>query len=189
MSTTNIEAALKWLRGALDCKDWSWDSDRHIAAEVCLSAAKHELEKIKSQKAGPRAALTVAERMLTQDNRVTSNPIFIVERKHRVYGIDTQWGEEVVWLYDGLEVTDEKEIERLEAEFQEEGTEPDDYTRTSFHDTWEFVTACFTKAGCEEFIRRDGHNHGETRIYVASGYRNEEWKAVRKYLMSLAVRG
>ena len=41
----------------------------------------------------------------------------------------------------------------------------------------------------EDFIALDGHNHrkyGPPRIYVGSGNRNEEWKAIRLFLLDLA---
>jgi hypothetical protein len=52
-------------------------------------------------------------------------------------------------------------------------------------DKWEFVTACLTQKGCEDFIKADGHNYKRTRIYVASGYRNEEWQLIRDILKQL----
>lgn len=134
----------------------------------------------------PDAILNVAELLHTQDNRITRDPIFVVEMKKRVYGIDPQWGGDVVWLNDGDEVTDPEEIKELDAHWDETGEEKSDYTRTAYVDDWEFVTACFTQSGCESYLRRNGHNHrGETRIYAHGSYRNAEWEAVRNYLMSL----
>lgn len=134
----------------------------------------------------PDAVLNVAELLHTQDNRITANPIFAVEVKKRIYGIDPEWGGPVVWLHDGEEVTDPDEIKRLENGWENGDDDPDNYTRTSYHEHWEFVTACLTEEGCKAFLRRDGHNHrGEKRIYAHGGYRNHEWEAVRNFLMSL----
>jgi hypothetical protein len=50
-----------------------------------------------------------------------------------------------------------------------------------------FVTTCFTEAGCNDYIRLNGHNHrGKLRVYADSSYRNEEFRAVRAFLMGLA---
>ena len=74
--------------------------------------------------------------------------------------------------------------ELLMAAVQGDG-EPQDWTRTGYQDTWHFVTACFTEAGCNDYIRLNGHNHrGKLRTYAASSYRNEEWRTVRSFLMS-----
>jgi hypothetical protein len=125
----------------------------------------------------------------TQDNRCTDAPIFIVEERKRIYGIDPEYADdEIVWL-DGLngnEEASEEEAAKLEAKYQEDLEEPEGWTRTGYIDRWEFVTACFTEQGCKEFLRVDGHNHGVTRIYAAGSYRNAEWRAVRDYLIGLA---
>jgi hypothetical protein len=134
----------------------------------------------------PDAILNVAELLHTQDNRITANPLFAVEVKTRVYGIDPEWGGPVVWIHDGDEVTDPDELKKLEQGWENGDDEPDNYTRTSYHEHWEFVTACFTEEGCKAYLRSNGHNHrGEKRIYAHSGFRNREWEELRRYLMSL----
>ncbi len=134
----------------------------------------------------PDAILNVAESLHTQDNRITANPLFAVEVRKRVYGIDPEWGGPVVWLHDGEEVTDPDEVKQPEQGWENGDDDPDNYTRTSYYEYWEFVTACLTEEGCKAYIRRNGHNHrGEKRIYAHGGYRNHEWEEVRRYLMSL----
>ena len=54
--------------------------------------------------------------------------------------------------------------------------------RTGYIDIMEFVTACFTEKGCAEFIRVNGHNLTDPDIYAYSGYRNQEWIDLRKFL-------
>ena len=48
---------------------------------------------------------------------------------------------------------------------------------------WCFVTASFTRKGCEEYLRANGHNLGRVRIFAHGSHRNEEWRTVRKHLM------
>lgn len=57
------------------------------------------------------------------------------------------------------------------------------------HARWEFVTACLTEHGCKEYLRFNGHNLGETRIYAESGFRNQEVQMLRLILMGGAVEG
>jgi ADP-ribose pyrophosphatase YjhB (NUDIX family) len=130
----------------------------------------------------------IGRALLTQNNRATDAPIFIVEEKHRVYGFDTAYSDDVAWLDTDSEEASPEEHARLEAGWEESSDEPDGWTRTAYQDEWRFVTACFTEAGCQQYIQRNGHNHrGELRIYAAGSYRNEEFRTVRTFLMERAA--
>jgi hypothetical protein len=137
------------------------------------------------------AAADIGRRILAQDNRSTDAPLFVVQEKRRFYGLDPEWADadEIVWIdtaNDSVEAVPE-EHDRLEAAWDEYGYEPDGWARTSFKDEWHFVTACFTEAGCKEYVRANAHNHrGELRIYADGSYRNEEWRAVRRLLIAIA---
>lgn len=51
---------------------------------------------------------------------------------------------------------------------------------------WEFVTACLTDEGARAYMNANGHNLRKfSRIFVHSGYRNDEWIWLRNHLMSL----
>lgn len=51
---------------------------------------------------------------------------------------------------------------------------------------WEFVTACLTDEGARAYMNANGHNLRKfSRIFVHSGYRNNEWIGLRNYLLSL----
>lgn len=129
----------------------------------------------------------IGENLRTQDNRITTNPIFAVQQIRRIYGLDPEYGENIVWLQrDGDYVeADAEEHTKLEAQYQETLEEPEGWTRTAYHDEWEFVTACFTEKGCKDYIARNGHNLNGPRIYVYGGYRNEEWRLIREHLMQM----
>lgn len=132
----------------------------------------------------------IAKRLATQDNRATDCPIFIVQEKRRVYGMDPEYADDdaIAWLdcENDYDQADPEEHARLEALFDEGEDIPGKWTRTAYQDTWEYVTACFTEAGCAEYIRRNKHNHrGELRIYAASSYRNDEFRAVRDLLLAI----
>lgn len=51
---------------------------------------------------------------------------------------------------------------------------------------WEFVTACLTDEGARAYMNANGHNLRKfSRIFVHSGYRNDEWIGLRNHLMAL----
>jgi hypothetical protein len=128
----------------------------------------------------------IGQRVREQDNRATANPIFAVQKKRRIYGLDTDYAEDdIVWLHcDGLEADAEKRAV-LEKAHDEGGEVPPEWRRTAYLDIWEFVSAFFTEAGAQRYIDENSHNLGTSRIYAESGHRNKEWAAVRAHLVAL----
>lgn len=124
--------------------------------------------------------------LLTQDNRITANPIFVVEQRVRDYGMDPGYADEWVWHNaDGdWEKADEDEAARLDA-LLEDGEDTGSWERVYYQERWQFVTACLTERGCEDYIALNGHNLTDPRIFVHSGHRNHEWQAVREHFMAL----
>jgi len=125
-----------------------------------------------------------------QDNRCTDAPIFIVQQKKRVYGFDAEYADDddIVWIDSSNDFTfaSPEEHAALEEAYQNgEYTKVDGWTRTAYQDHWEFVTACFTEHAAREHIRINGHNLNEPRVYAESSFRNEEFRVVRQFLMSL----
>lgn len=108
----------------------------------------------------------IGHELRTQDNRITSHPIFFVQQKRRFYGVGGT--DNKVWMRDGEEC--------------------DPHTRGSvlvgYIDTWVNVQPFFTEAGAKSYLECNGHNLKEPRIYVESGWRNEEWQAVRNFLIT-----
>ena len=112
----------------------------------------------------------IGELMRTQDNLCTADVFFLVQEKHRDYGYDPQWGDNVVFVdNDG-----------------EECAEDDDgATETAYVDRWEYVHGFFTMKGAKDYIATNSHRHrGELRVYGDSLYRNAEMLAVRAALMA-----
>ena len=106
----------------------------------------------------------IGARIRTQDNRITSHPIFVVEQK-REYIVDPDYyGARSKWVDD----------EGIETKPKAKG-----YRHIYVHDVWEFVTACFTEQGCKDYLESNGHNLRDPRIYVHSGFRNTEWQNIR----------
>lgn len=158
----------------------------------------------------------IGERIVA-DNHVnghcTADPVFVVQERKRVYGIDTEYDPLIEWQHgDEYTALDEAQAKLAEDFFQETGWEPkfiaagvafgnyidpepardtDDYVsdlkRVGYVEYWEFVQPFFTEASAEHFIATNSHNYSKgLRVYVDSAYRNWEWQAIRAYLGGLA---
>ena len=123
----------------------------------------------------------------TQDNRITDAPIFIVQQKQRIWGLDSGYSDDYIWMENDsgdYNEADPEKVEELEALDAACEFTPG-WGKYYYQDTWEFVTACFTESGCQDFIDRNGHNLHSPRIYAEGSYRNEEWRTIRDFLISL----
>lgn len=122
----------------------------------------------------------------TQDNRITDAPIFIVQQKQKYYGVEDGYTDLYDWCHrDGEGTADGVLAKRLdEKERAEKSTGR--WHKVGYIEVWEFVTACFTEQGCIDYLRRNGHNLRETRIYAEGSFRNEEFRAVREFLVRLS---
>ena len=126
----------------------------------------------------------IGKLVINQDNRITDAPMFIVEKKVFDYGYDSQFCDEYKWIDYGEdhEEADEEEtvrLDNLENTLEDTGT----WEKVYYKERWQFVTACFTEKGCKDYIRLDGHNLGETRIYAEGSYRNNEFRDIRAALI------
>jgi hypothetical protein len=144
-----------------------------------------------------RTIQQIAQDVATQANAITELPIFIVRQKRRTYGIDDSYTDDFVWISDGAESNeaDSETAAKLdelsktsdyddEIILSEDGEETT-WNKIGYRDHLEFVTACFTRRGCEDYLRINGHNLTNPEIYVASGYRNDEWKTMREHLLGM----
>jgi hypothetical protein len=143
----------------------------------------------RQDQAGAVTMAAIGKLIATQDNRYTDQPMFIVQQRRRIIGFDTDYCDNIVWCCSEDEYSEasEEEAAKFEAEYQETGRAKNGWMRTGYVDQWEFVTACFTEQGCKDYLARDGHNLKEPRIYAEGSYRNEEFRSIRKWLMSLAA--
>lgn len=128
-------------------------------------------------------AKAIGERMRTQDNHCTRAPLYVVQKRRRITGLDPRFSDDIAWWNAGdMREADADEHEKLEAAYQDTLEEPEGWTRSAYMDTWEFVTCCFTEAAAKAFIARNAHRLGEARVFVDSLFRNEEMLAVQKML-------
>ena len=127
----------------------------------------------------PDYILNLARELHTQDNRIIENPIFCVQRLKWIptsedYADGSKW---VDRDYDKCDPSDK------------------DATEVFYKEEWITVQPFLTEVAAKEYIHINGHNimgdnDGEPpRIYVESGWRNEEWRQVRAFLMGLTDNG
>ena len=130
----------------------------------------------------------IGERLRTQDNRITADPIFLVQEQVRIYGINTNYDPKIAWLHgdESVEV-DAGTAKDLESAYEQDGNdEPEGYRRVGYAERWEFVMCFFTEAAADLYIAQMRHRHtGDLRTYVDCAFRNHEWQAVRGWLMGL----
>jgi hypothetical protein len=123
----------------------------------------------------------------TQDNRITDQPMFLVQREVVDYGYNSDYSDTYNWINaeDDYLVATEEESSRLDGLY-DSGEDTEGYEKVYYVKRWEFVTACFTEQGCKDHISANGHNLGKTRIYADGSYRNFEFRAIRNFLIKAA---
>ena len=115
----------------------------------------------------------ISDNLMTQDNRCTAEPMFCVQEKIRDIGYVAAYADDsTVWI--DMESGNYEEVEPNTPGAEEFG----------YKDRWETVMVCFTEEGCKDYLRQNGHNHKEARIYVESFRRCDEMIRIRRWLMS-----
>lgn len=130
------------------------------------------------------AVARIGALVATQNNRCTADPLFVVFDKQRIYGMDTDYTDNIAWLYDDECVEVEpKKARALHMTYCRTWEVPKGYKRVGYVDVDRFVTACFTEAGAQAYIDGNRHNLHKPFIYAASLYRNREMIEVRRMLL------
>ncbi|MCW2242304.1 hypothetical protein [Azospirillum canadense] len=123
----------------------------------------------------------------SQNNRCTHEPLFVVFQKRRIYGLDEDHTDNIVWLdTDGDYATADERQHRILERMHERGRDTGRWERVGYVDTDEFVTACFTEVGAQAYIDANGHNLHQPFIFVTSLYRNDEMIALRHLMLNAA---
>lgn len=135
----------------------------------------------------------LAENLRTQDNAITENPIFLVQQRRRIWGYNSDdYSQEdcvvgIAWFNEDDDEADDKQVKSLRRYWSMHHETPEGWRRVGFIDIWEFVQPFFTRAAAELYIEQNHHNLRDPRVYVASGYRNEEWKFLRGFIQALGA--
>ncbi len=127
----------------------------------------------------------IGHELRTQDNRMTNEPVFCVQQKRRLWGVDPDYhGGNYKWV-NGEEGHEADEAETIELDAVEAKFEsiPGEWAKIYYIDQWVFVTACLTEKAALAYLAINGHNLNEPRIYAESGWRNAEWIGLRELLM------
>jgi hypothetical protein len=134
----------------------------------------------------------IANKLVTQDNRATSHPIYAVRERRRIILPEMATDDEI-WLTDeGFEAS-EAEAATCNSIYAETGDDViklpsgSEFNRHSYVDIYEFVTGGLTEDGCNRYIEANRHNLCDPQVYVYSGYRHHETIFLQEFLRSLAV--
>lgn len=124
------------------------------------------------------------QQLLTQDNRCTADPFFVVFSKREIVTQEGYDFDRIVWWHDeGCHEADERTEKRLELLYQH-GRDPSGWSRLAVTEIDQFETACFTEQGCKDYLEVNGHNLRKPFICAHGLYRNREMLELRKMLMA-----
>lgn len=164
-----VSAAAHWLPRADEPISLSIKDARELALKIGEERIADERESD-----GDALEMLVGE-LGSQDNLDTSDPIYMVQEKRRIYGIVEVYGADgSIFTLDG------EEVELDGVEVKEENCE-----EVFFKDEWVNSQPFLTRKAASEFIERQMHNLKSPRIYVKSGCHNREWRWLREFLPSI----
>ena len=158
---------------------WNFDGDDAVEMARFIS------QRFLASRTDSEAFLKeLSHELRTQDNRITSDPLFTVQQKVRIYGVNPDYTDLHVWvkLNDPEHESSELESRGLDA-ISLAGGDIENWEKVGYVERWEFVTACFTEKGCRDYLKVNGHNLKEPRIYVESACGNREYNTVRETLL------
>ena len=140
----------------------------------------------------------------------TADVIFLVEQKEFLYGIDTEYAQNLTAccddsyyhsVIDFMAVYRKNWIEKLDElsqqfhgkpfdeidEFEQFSTigEVDGFSVSGYHEHWTLVNSHFTQSSADAFVLKHGHKYdGELRISQEGQYRSFEFNAIKNALLS-----
>lgn len=138
----------------------------------------------------------IGQKIETQNNSCTSEPLFVVFQKRKITGLYSDFGDRWDWvLKDGDGVAADPKtaallngIQAMPSYKRNPGQEAllDKWARYGYIEVNVFCTACFTLEGAERHIELNGHNLKSPFIYVTSAHRNPEMIFIRQALRDFA---
>ncbi|HDT2074706.1 MULTISPECIES: ead/Ea22-like family protein [Enterobacter] len=177
--------------------DMDADNLRHVIKTVSENysllhakweAADKRIAELEARTA-PNAFSVIGENIRTQDNRVTSDPMFCVYQKREIVTHEDYDHSRIVWIdEDGNEATQRQRM-RLELLHENFRETPEKWRRVAVKEIDEFVTCCFTEKGCKDYLACNGHNLRLPFIYAKSGFRNAEYIGIRNWLSGIRIQG
>jgi len=137
----------------------------------------------------------IKQKMLTQNNRGTSFPIFIVVRDEKVYGVASDWRDGVERKdIDSIDIESEL-CEACRTQYNEHNELPDECDEYECEDS--FIgykiekdvfqsrgAFFFTAEACDKHIENNRHHYGsQAHSYAISAYHNYELQQVMEHLI------
>ncbi|MFP8224987.1 ead/Ea22-like family protein [Escherichia coli] len=153
-----------------------------------LEAQSKRIEELKT-KSAPDSFGIIGENIRTQDNRITSDPMFCVYQKREIV-VDADYDyDRIVWVDEDGNEANKRQSRRLELLHENFREPPEKWRRVAVKDIDEFVTCCFTEQGCKDYLAANGHNLRLPFIYVNGGFRNAEYIGIRNWLAGIGIKG
>lgn len=123
-----------------------------------------------------------------QNNRITSDVMFLVQEEVIDYGYEEGYADEFCYVNqndcEDIVMKGDKKFSYLNKQyFESYGGIGQKYRRIGLKRRYEFVQVFLTEQGAKLYIKRNRHNLKRPRIYGGSGYRNLEWQGIRKFIL------
>ncbi|HBM2003524.1 TPA: ead/Ea22-like family protein [Escherichia coli] len=167
------------------CAEWERKALSNF--EECAAMAER-IEEMQT-KSAPDSFGIIGENIRTQDNRITSDPMFCVYQKREIV-VDADYDyDRIVWVDEDGNEANKLQSRRLELLHENFREPPEKWRRVAVKDIDEFVTCCFTEQGCKDYLAVNGHNLRLPFIYVKSGFRNAEYIGIRNWLAGIRIKG
>ncbi|EPB1100419.1 ead/Ea22-like family protein [Escherichia coli] len=167
------------------CAEWERKALSNF--EECAAMAER-IEEMQT-KSAPDSFGIIGENIRTQDNRITSDPMFCVYQKREIV-VDADYDHDrIVWVDEDGNEANKRQSRRLELLHENFREPPEKWRRVAVKDIDEFVTCCFTEQGCKDYLAANGHNLRLPFIYVKSGFRNAEYIGIRNWLAGIRIKG
>ncbi|EFF1835426.1 ead/Ea22-like family protein [Escherichia coli] len=167
------------------CAEWERKALSNF--EECAAMAER-IEELQT-KSAPDSFGIIGENIRTQDNRITSDPMFCVYQKREIV-VDADYDyDRIVWVDEDGNEANKRQSRRLELLHENFREPPEKWRRVAVKDIDEFVTCCFTEQGCKDYLAANSHNLRLPFIYVKSGFRNAEYIGIRNWLAGIRIKG
>lgn len=120
----------------------------------------------------------LAAKLTGQDNAYTASPVYCVQQRVLITGIDTDYASDIGWFCEG-DLADPQKARALDRYYNRFNREPDNWTRTGYEWRWRYTGQFYlTKEAADAFVGDSKHH----RVYVDSACRNHELKEIRRLL-------
>ncbi|EHU9706609.1 ead/Ea22-like family protein [Escherichia coli] len=167
------------------CAEWERKALSNF--EGCAAMAER-IEELQT-KSAPDSFGIIGENIRTQDNHITSDPMFCVYQKREIV-VDADYDyDRIVWVDEDGNEANKRQSRRLELLHENFREPPEKWRRVAVKDIDEFVTCCFTEQGCKNYLAANGHNLRLPFVYVKSGFRNAEYIGIRNWLAGIRIKG